>query len=365
MRRMRKQLRVSKIRMIGTALLAWSAVAAAQGSDGSEIMQSWPATMLKSVVPEYPPDELQRQRQGWVRLSYVVTTDGTVVDPIIEDSGGSREFERSALSAVIQWIYEPATRNGESTEQSFTGVMVTFSSNDSKITMSGAFNRRYRDINRSLVARELEEVDRLINDAFDNFSLNIADLARLWMLRGRHAQEVGDDELQLASYRKAVVNGGEWINDGDYRRLMTSIVSLELSAGDYSSALTHYEALVDKTGDGTVPANIRRAFDTAHRQIEKYEILAVPARLSTNDQCDDCAANWQYAPLRRELAINNIRGSLHNIEIRCEWQRVVDEAREGIVWTLPEEWGKCRVIVYGDKGTIFDLHEIEPALRDL
>lgn len=64
------------------------------------------------------------------------------------------------------------------------------------------------------------------------------------------------------------------------------------------------------------------------------------------------------------LSISNIKGSLENIEIRCEWHRVVDEARSGVIWTLPEEWGECRIIVFGEKGSTFDWHEIEPALQE-
>jgi TonB family protein len=361
---MRKHHSISQFSTLVAVLLACSAVAATQRLNEPGITPGTRARLVESTVPEYPPNELRRQREGWVRLSYVVTNEGAVVDPIIEDSSGSREFERSALSAVRKLLYNPATWNGEPVEQCFTSTMVTFSTGDADITMSGAFNRRYREINRLLASHDLEAAQQLIDDAFRNFRLNVADLARLWMLRGTYAQAVGDDELQLGSFRKAVANGGKWISDGVYRRLMTSIISLELSAGDYSSALGNYAALVEKNGDGAIPSSMQRAFVRVRKQIDTAEILAVPARLTADRQCDDCPADWQYETLRRKLSISKIRGSLDNIEIRCEWQRVVHEARSDVTWTLPEEWGKCRIIVSGDKGTTFDLHEIEPALQD-
>ncbi|NOX69240.1 MAG: energy transducer TonB [Gammaproteobacteria bacterium] len=363
MRRIRTNRLFSKYPLIGSTLLVCLAVAAHSAADGDTAQRTL-ATILKNAMPEYPPDELQRQRHGWVRLNYVVTKDGSVIDPIIEDSGGGRVFERSALDAARNWIYEPATIKGQPVEQSITGVMITFPDIESDTAMSGAFNRRSRDINRLLVSRDLEGAGRLIDDTFKNFSLNIVDLARLWMLRGTLAQGVGDDELQLASYRRAAGNGGQWLSGGAYRRVMTSIVSLELSAGDYSAAITHYKMLVDKTGDSGTPTRLRRAFDSVYQQIEKYEVLAVPARLIASRQCDDCLADWQYVPLRRNLAIGNIKGSLRNIDIRCKWQRVVDEVSKDKVWTLPEEWGECRIIVFGDPGTTFDLLEIEPSLRE-
>ena len=355
---------ISLITTIGAVLLAWFSVAAAQSSDETGMARGKPAQLIENVTLEYPPDELSRRREGWVKLSYVVTNDGTVVDPVIEDSGGSRGFEQSALGAVVKLLYEPAIWDGEPVEQCFTGVLITFSLSDAETGMSGAFNRRYREINRSLTSDALDEVRRLIDDAFENFSLNVADLARLWMLRGSYAQKVGDDELQLIASRKAVEDGGRWVSDGVYRRLMTSIISLELSAGDYASALTDHAALVEKMGDGAVLKNLQRSIDTARKQLDTAEVLAVPARLTANRQCDDCLADWQSGALRRNLSISNIKGSLENIEIRCEWQRVVDEARSGVVWTLPEEWGECRIIIFGEAGSTFDLHEIEPALQE-
>jgi len=100
-------------------------------------------------------------------------------------------------------------------------------------------------------------------------------LARLRMQQGSYAQKVGDDELQLTSYLKAVENGGEWISKGGYRRLMTSIISLKLRAGDYWSALGHYESFVEKAGQGAILANLQRAIDTVHKQLDIVEILDI------------------------------------------------------------------------------------------
>lgn len=54
---------------------------------------------------------------------------------------------------------------------------------------------------------------------------------------------------------------------------------------------------------------------------------------------------------------SNVQGSLDTLELRCQYQRVVDQAREGVDWVMPEDWGSCRVIVFGEKGTTFSLLE--------
>ena len=51
-------------------------------------------------------------------------------------------------------------------------------------------------------------------------------------------------------------------------------------------------------------------------------------------------------------------GELGKVEFRCDWQRYVDDAREGVTWTIPESWGDCAVVVRGQPGSTFKLFEI-------
>ncbi len=126
---LRKHFLISPFTTLAAAILAWPGVAAAQSLNVDETIHGTPAQLLENASLEYPPDELRRQREGWVVLSYVVTNEGTVADPIIEDSSGSRAFEQSALSAIGELLYEPAMWNGKPVEQSFTNIMITFSNN--------------------------------------------------------------------------------------------------------------------------------------------------------------------------------------------------------------------------------------------
>lgn len=65
------------------------------------------APKLVSVVePEYPKAARVRGLEGWVDLTLSVAAAGNVLDARIEDSTGTRSFERAALSAVREWRYE-------------------------------------------------------------------------------------------------------------------------------------------------------------------------------------------------------------------------------------------------------------------
>ena len=61
------------------------------------------AIPVSRVAPRYPLAMARAGSEGWVQMSFVIAKDGSVIDPIIADSSGSRRFENAALKAVKQW----------------------------------------------------------------------------------------------------------------------------------------------------------------------------------------------------------------------------------------------------------------------
>jgi hypothetical protein len=62
--------------------------------------------------------------------------------------------------------------------------------------------------------------------------------------------------------------------------------------------------------------------------------------------------------LRRSIEIADVDGELGDLELRCEWQRYVDRAREGVTWNIPESWGDCSLVVSGETGSTFMVFEL-------
>jgi protein TonB len=63
------------------------------------------------VAPVYPARALSRGLEGYVDLSFTVTTAGTVRDPVILFSTSSL-FERAAVRAVLKFKYKPRVVDG-------------------------------------------------------------------------------------------------------------------------------------------------------------------------------------------------------------------------------------------------------------
>ncbi len=63
------------------------------------------------VAPVYPARALSRGLEGFVDLSFTVTTTGTVRDPVVIQSTSSL-FERAAIRAVLKFKYKPRVVDG-------------------------------------------------------------------------------------------------------------------------------------------------------------------------------------------------------------------------------------------------------------
>jgi protein TonB len=63
------------------------------------------------VAPVYPARALSRGLEGFVDLSFTVTTAGTVEDPVVIQSTSSL-FERAAIRAVLKFKYKPRVVDG-------------------------------------------------------------------------------------------------------------------------------------------------------------------------------------------------------------------------------------------------------------
>ncbi len=344
-----------------SALLAMPFSLASEDTDTAGMHRGVTAKPIKRIAPHYPRSELTHRRQGWVQLSYVVTADGEIIDPVVENSSGSRAFEREALRTVNKWSYEPATWDGKPVQQCHTKVMITFALEGAGTGVTKKFFRRYKKIDKRIAEGELAEARELIDDVVEDLNLTLSETAWLWASRARIAGLVGDKDAQLAALRKATQNNGRWVDDKLYPNLLLVRTALEIENGNLSKALSSHDKLLETKTEHPQSEKLEPYVNTIRELVASEKALSIPARIGEEEDCVDCATNWHYHPLRRKFSLADVRGNLRNIEFRCPWQRVVDEAREGSTWEIPEDWGNCSIIVFGEPGTTFNLLELPSA----
>ncbi len=81
------------------------------------------------VAPVYPARALSRGLEGFVDLSFTVTTTGTVKDPIVIQSTSSL-FERAAIRAVLKFKYKPRVVDGVPVEVPGVKTRISFQLED-------------------------------------------------------------------------------------------------------------------------------------------------------------------------------------------------------------------------------------------
>lgn len=64
---------------------------------------------VRRVNPKYPRTE---EAEGWVDVEFTVNERGRVKDAVVKDQSIEGVFERSALTAVRRWKFEPVRENG-------------------------------------------------------------------------------------------------------------------------------------------------------------------------------------------------------------------------------------------------------------
>lgn len=70
------------------------------------------AVLVRQVAPAYPTMAVRRRQEGWVEVRFSVGADGKVRDAQVVRSDPPRIFDREAMRAVGQWIFQPALVDG-------------------------------------------------------------------------------------------------------------------------------------------------------------------------------------------------------------------------------------------------------------
>ena len=75
------------------------------------------AVAVAQSPPRYPPSAMREQQEGWVEVSFVIATDGSVKDGRVENANPIRVFNSAALAAIATWKFQPRLENGQPVEQ--------------------------------------------------------------------------------------------------------------------------------------------------------------------------------------------------------------------------------------------------------
>jgi TonB family protein len=306
---------------------------------------------IKQVHPKYPTNQARAGNEGWVKLSYVVSKDGSVKDIVLLDSAGGRDFEREAKRALSKWEFQPAVRNNEPVEQCNT-VQLDFSISNSSGTVSRrekpAIDLGLAGIRENDIAKISESLDSLSKQSL---SVNGFQWSK-YIASFKHKSE-GD----LLSYYRALkyISPNRITDEVAYWALQERFI-YEVQNFLYFDALKTFETI--SKGKTEYAKRLTASFLPYQKriidQVEGVNIIPIDAKITKYK-------SWRHQLVRKAFSIQDISGELNQLEVRCRYKKRVFNVVENNRWDIPESWGQCNVLVQGNEGTSFTLIELPKA----
>jgi TonB family protein len=324
-----------------------------------------PAEPLKRSAPDYPQKALENRQEGWVRVSFIISEEGGVIEPMIEDSS-NRVFDESTLRAIKNWRYKPATLGGKPVEQSMVETIIRYQFQGGNGASPGAspqFVKKYRAISQLIAAKNLAEADPLLQ-ALDEGELNYYEAAWLSWLKYVYLDATGtaEPEALIEELSRALGSSQKEIDDYLQPDVFVSasqrLYVLRVRGGDFSGAVTVFERLkASKTARRSklyaeVVASLEPIYHEVMSVVAGPKVLRQKARIDEHDY-------WVHRMLRRSFAFGDVRGGkLDVVDVRCtRANRRLVSMPEDAVLKIPDTWGDCSVYIKGDEGTTFAFEE--------
>ena len=301
----------------------------------------------------YPDRGVRSGQEGWVRVNFVVTPDGKAADPIIMDSVGGIEFEKSVRAAVGAWTFEPP---GELLASVTTDIR--FEIHQGRDLATSNFMRRHRRIVRMLHNEDNEGARTWVDQAAELGGWNLYESTMLWLMIGRVEGAEGNDVGKLEAYRRAYrVNTRGAIKGDDRRELQRRTFELEMGQSQYAAAERTLRALKREPGSKDDLEELAELTAELQERLGGDAPLAARATVFNPSGSAEGAPLWTYAPARRTFSFAALNGNVERFEVRCARDRLDGPVEAGKAWTLPDGAKNCRVFVFGDDGASFDFVE--------
>ena len=81
---------------------------------------------IVKVAPQYPSRASSRGIEGYVLLSYTVTKQGTVLNPVVVEAVPSKIFNKAAISSALRYKYKPRVVDGVPQDVHGVKTKITF-----------------------------------------------------------------------------------------------------------------------------------------------------------------------------------------------------------------------------------------------
>jgi hypothetical protein len=189
----------------------------------------------------------------------------------------------------------------------------------------------------------------------DDKQFNGMEAAWFWMLEADFAKENKDPEAELSNIKRAIHtnNDGRLLGADIHLSMLQQRFALELQAVKYADALDTFESIKAQDNSEKTVELLQKYASQVAQLLDSDEAIKVAAMIN-----DD--GNWWHTLSRSAFTFADVKGNVDRLELRCNKKRQTYTFADDSSWHIPESWGRCSVMVVGDKNAGFSLVELSP-----
>lgn len=315
------------------------------------------ATPLEFKAAMYPRRRAEVGGEGWVALRFIVTTDGTVRNPVVQDSS-HRDFEQPALDAVRAFRYRPAQLDGQPVEFIVPMYRITFRLEPRSEGARPVFAQRLRRLQRDFDRGDLEGAEKWLAALDDLGAHNLYEDAYLWQARAMLHRARND----LRSWRESILRALAYAGEGQpgglpadpHRHSLELLYADYTRTGEIAAAVHTFDDLVALVGPARVNPELRAHAQTLRNTLAGDDVLRAQGYV-------DGDRAWSHTLWRDGFEFDDIVGRLDKLSLWCERRAIELEIDPESSWQVPSSWGSCQLYVRGEPGTSFSIVEYSTA----
>lgn len=328
--------------------LALTIIGTAGTSAWAEVVPPTPIDTPQPTAPETPVGQNKMiGPEGWMLARYTIQADGTVTDVTVLDAVPQRIRTDDAVRTMQQWKFNPATRDGTPIAWHGKVALVTLFAKDWPDGQATPwFGEQFSRIQKTLDDKQPGLAGALSDMLFDQFQWRRYELGVALVQRAFIEIQTNNVTAADRAIRRATHPDLKLLLPNELKTALQYRFALSQALGDLADAVATAERR--QAIEPLPPENgmMKKAADLRAR-LASADSLSVRGYIDTRP--------WVFEMPRRKFMITDVSGQIDGVNAYCDTDKVAIDYQQNTGWSLPEELGKCHVVVNGKANTSFRL----------
>ena len=319
-------------------------------SEQLEVESYQPPIPDKPQLPRFSMATLKKGQEGWVKLNFMIDTEGKTYDIYVTEHVGNDALVDEAIKSIEKATYTPARKGGEVVDSSSSRIYRLSISEGKK---NRNFEKEYENFVSALQNNSQAETEEALNK-LESIKINrLYEYAYLNLVRSYYEERYGTSFEQMKYLKKALGDNypnpqqesylGEELAPMERRRLAATQIKNQY----FSEAFDTLELMQAKGDEEGVAL-----FSETVNQLTEFR--ESNANYDVSGIIDD-KGYWNISLFKKSFYFDNLTGTVEELKLHCVDKYVVFDFNQELQYSVSDSVRDCLLIVVGDSGTTFTL----------